>query len=47
MYAFDSDPIYLFQLDYVYGSTAINAEVAEKAVSDSRCGIIEEVESIG
>jgi hypothetical protein len=35
MYAFDSDPIYLYQSHYVYGPVAINAKVAEKAVSDS------------
>jgi hypothetical protein len=35
MYAFDSDPIYLYQSGYMYGPVAINAKVAEKAVSDS------------
>jgi hypothetical protein len=34
MYAFDTDPVYLYQSDYVYGPVAINAEVAEMAVSD-------------
>ena len=36
MYAFDADPIYLYQSDYVHGPAAINAKVAEKAVSDSK-----------
>jgi hypothetical protein len=31
----DSCPIYLYKSDYVYGPAAINAKVAEKAVSDS------------
>jgi hypothetical protein len=35
MYAFDSDPIYLYRSGYMYGPVAINAKVAEKAVSDS------------
>jgi hypothetical protein len=33
MYAFDSDPINMYQSDYVYGPVAINAK--EKAVSDN------------
>jgi hypothetical protein len=36
MYAFNSDPIHLYQSDYVYGPVAINAKVADKAVSDGK-----------
>jgi hypothetical protein len=41
MYAFDSDPIYMYRSDYVYGPVAINIKMAGKAVSDSiRCKLV-------
>jgi hypothetical protein len=41
MYAYDSDPIYLYQSGYMYGPVVINAKVATKAVSDTVVGITE------
>jgi hypothetical protein len=38
MFAFDSNPICLYQSQYAYRSVAINAKVAEKTVSESKLG---------